>query len=188
MSEENKTVARRFIEALSTGDVAALDELVAEDCEIVGRLESGRGREVFRRVIATLHTAFPDLHTTIEELIAEGDSVVVRLTERGTHRGAFVGISPTGKSVTWSGVDILEVHNGRITKRWGLRDRLELLEQLNSARAGAHGKLPREWNCHQRSKMTPGVLRRIVGRSIHRIADKAGVPGNPYAAGRIVMR
>jgi len=75
-------------------------------------------------------TAFPDVHFTIEDQIAEGDRVVTRWTARGTHQGPLVGIPPTSKQVTMSGIAIYRLVDGKIVEQWGVNDMLGLLQQL----------------------------------------------------------
>ncbi len=101
-TEENKALVRRYLEeAWNKGNVGILDELMASD---YARYMSGQAsplnREGQKQRITAFHKAFPDLHLTIDDLVAEGDKVVFRITVRGTHQGAFMGISPTGKLVT----------------------------------------------------------------------------------------
>ena len=79
---------------------------------------------------ARLHRAYPDLHITIEDLIAEGDKVVSRNSVTGTHRGEYMGIPPTGKSVTYNEIFILRFLNGRIAETWGVVDVFSQLKQL----------------------------------------------------------
>src|ERR1700687_5776900 len=103
--EENKAIVGRLFEALNTGDSAALDELVASDCQITGPAGSGQGPVVYKQVFELLRTAFPDVYVTVEEMLAaEGDRVIVRTRTAGTHQGSFMGIAPTNKPVTWAGV------------------------------------------------------------------------------------
>jgi predicted ester cyclase len=75
-------------------------------------------------------TAFPELHVTIEDLIAEGDKVVVRMTMHGTQQGALGSIPPTGKQVALSTIDVVRIAGGQIAEEWGIDDRLGLLQQL----------------------------------------------------------
>lgn len=76
-------------------------------------------------------TAFPDVQVNVEEMIAEGDKVVIRLTVTGTHKGVLMGtIQPTGKPATWTGIDILGIKNGKIVERWSQRDLLGLMRQI----------------------------------------------------------
>lgn len=79
-----------------------------------------------------MRAAFPDFHETTEDVIAEGDRVMVRWSTRGTHQGAFAGIPPTGKTVTWRGVFILRVAEGRFVEMWQIHDQLGLLQQLGA--------------------------------------------------------
>jgi steroid delta-isomerase-like uncharacterized protein len=74
--------------------------------------------------------AFPDLHLTVEDMIAEGDKVVVRNTVTGTHRGEYMGLPPTGKSVTYDEIFIFRFVNGRIAETWGVVDVLSQMKQL----------------------------------------------------------
>ena len=91
---------------------------------------STRGRDGFRQYMMTVRTAFPDFHNTVEELIAEGDKVVARLTYRGTHRGQLFGFAPTGKAVTYSGVAVFHIERGKIVEGWVLGDTVGLMRQL----------------------------------------------------------
>jgi predicted ester cyclase len=75
-------------------------------------------------------TAFPDLHVTIEDMIAEGDKVVVRMTMHGTQQGPLGSIPPTGKQVALSTIDIVHIAGRQIAEEWGIDDRLGLLQQL----------------------------------------------------------
>ena len=75
-------------------------------------------------------SAFPDLHITVEDMIAEGDKIVARLTMRGTHQGAFLGIPPTGKQVTGTAIDINRITGGKSVEHWNNSDTLGLLQQL----------------------------------------------------------
>ena len=72
----------------------------------------------------------PDLHLAIDDLFAEGDRVVFRVTIRGTHQGAFMGAAPTGKQITATAVDIARLADGRIVEHWGQMDTLDLMQQL----------------------------------------------------------
>lgn len=74
--------------------------------------------------------AFPDVQSTIEDTIAEGDKVVTRWTARGTHRGALMGIPPTGKELTVTGMGILRIEGGRIMEAWGIFDQFGMLQQI----------------------------------------------------------
>ncbi|MGD9894224.1 MAG: ester cyclase [Dehalococcoidia bacterium] len=81
--------------------------------------------------IAMLRSAFPDLQVTIEDLIAEADRVVARLTMRGTHDGDFRGRTPTGRPVTWTGIVIYRLRDGRVVEQWSHFDTRALIEQID---------------------------------------------------------
>jgi steroid delta-isomerase-like uncharacterized protein len=134
-TEESKAVVERFFRAMSEGDEAAFGDLVAPDAEIVGALVSGRGPAVYRQVLAALRAAFPDVRFTADEMLAEGEHVAVRMTTSGTHRGAFMGIAPTGKRLSWTGAAFYQLRDGRIARQWALQDRLAAFEQLGVAPA-----------------------------------------------------
>ncbi len=116
--EENKAIIRRWIEeAFNTGDERVMDELLAPDfvSYTSGSSEVG-DREDQKRAIAQLHTAFPDLTTTIEDMIAEDDKVAYRWTLRGTHRGAWGNLAATGKQITGTGITINRIVDGKIVE------------------------------------------------------------------------
>ena len=133
MSEaENKTIALRFNEDVwGRGDEAALEELLAPDFVDHDALPGqSPDREGHRQILAEFHSAFPDLHVTTEDVVAEGDKVVSRWTARGTHQGDLLGIAPTGNGVTIKGIDVLRIAGGRIVERWAQSNDLELMQQL----------------------------------------------------------
>jgi steroid delta-isomerase-like uncharacterized protein len=137
MSEENKAIETRFIEeVLNEKNLAAADELVAEDVvELDPFPGQKQGREGLKELLGMLFAAFPDQKWTIEELIAEGDKVVNRFTWRGTHRGDFMGIPPTGKQVEVKGVVIDRIAQGEIADTRILMDNLGLMQQLGAVPA-----------------------------------------------------
>jgi len=130
--EANKAVAARFFtDVWGSGSESVAQELLASN--YVGHMTGNpvtldrAGWLVFFRAF---RTAFPDAQFTIEDMIAEGDRVVLRLTMRGTHRGVFNGIPPTGRTVVVSGVSIERIVNGRIVEGWVTNDALGMLQQL----------------------------------------------------------
>ena len=131
--EENKALVRRFVEEFwNQGNTTAVDELMTADSAIV---LPGRGqvsKESFKAFALTLRSAFPDWHSTLEEMIAEDDRVGERWTGRGTHQGAFQGISPTGRQVTVPGFVFYRVISGKIAEFRGLFDGLGMLHQLGA--------------------------------------------------------
>ena len=132
-AEQNKALARRlYAEVITQGNLAAADELVSSDFVEHNVLPVPPGRESFKHFVTMLHAAFADLVFTIEDLISEGDRVVVRGAVRGMHRGVFRGVAPTGKPVRYTAIHILRVRGGRFTERWVEVDMLGLLQQLGA--------------------------------------------------------
>lgn len=132
-TEDNKAAERRFYEELwNQHDLGAVDEHVAPDVVEHNPVFPGQGpgREGFRQSVAMPLSAFPDLQITIEEMVAEGDKIVVRWVARGTHRGEFMGIPPTNRQVTVEGIDIYRYAGGKRVETWRQWDRLGLMQQL----------------------------------------------------------
>lgn len=131
----NKATVRRFHDATNTGDAELIskmiDELVDPDALIRTPLPiEATGAQLLKEVFHKLHRAFPDLQITIEDLIEEGGKVVSRNTVKGTHQGEYMGIPPTGRSVTYNEIFILGVTDGRITETWGIVDVFSQLKQV----------------------------------------------------------
>jgi len=130
--EENKAVVRRFTEELNKGNLDVVDEVFAADCVRRGASAEQQGSEAFKRSLAGLHTVFPDWHSTNEDMVAEGDQVWVRWAGRGTHRGEFRGVAPTGKQVTMLGVRTYRFAGGKVVEHWGLANDLGVMQQLGA--------------------------------------------------------
>jgi predicted ester cyclase len=132
-TEDNKALIRRFFEEVYTKkNVAAIEEFIAPNHidHSASALGSPAGPEGSRQLIGMMLMVFPDLHVTMEDMIAEGDKVVVRLTMHGTQQGALGSIPPTGKQVALSTIDVVRIAGGQIAEEWGIDDRLGLLQQL----------------------------------------------------------
>ncbi len=129
-TEDNKALTRRAYEALNQRNWATFDELAAPDLVLHNASMTIQGLEAYKQFLSMYFTAFPDLQFTIEDMIAEGDTVVVRQTARGTHQGNLMGIPPTGKQVTVSGIAIVRVLNNKGVEEWFNGDDLGLLQQL----------------------------------------------------------
>jgi steroid delta-isomerase-like uncharacterized protein len=130
-AEENKAIARRGYEAINQNNLDALDEVVASDM-IDHDPAPGQapGLEGVKQYFSSLHSAFPDVQLNVEDMIAEGDKVVARLSVSGTHQGEFMGIDPTGNRVTITGIDLLRIVDGKIVEHWGNFDDLGMMQQL----------------------------------------------------------
>jgi steroid delta-isomerase-like uncharacterized protein len=137
MSDEvrNKALMRRFYEELwSKGNLEAIPELVAKDfVDHQAPVGQPSGREELAGLVVMWRTGFPDMQETVEDLISEGDKVVGRFLMRGTHRGEFMGVAPTGRSVTMSGIDVVRVADGKISEFWYAEQMLGLMQQLGAA-------------------------------------------------------
>jgi steroid delta-isomerase-like uncharacterized protein len=136
----NKATFTRFCDAMNTGDPEliskTIDELVELDAQIRTPLPiEATGAQLAKEVFARLHRAFPDLRITVEDVIAEGDKVVARNSVTGTHRGHYMGIPPTGRSVTYNAIFIGRFVNGRIAETWGVVDVLSQMRQLGAIAA-----------------------------------------------------
>ena len=138
-TEENKAVIQRWVEMWNTGNVVTIDQLVTADFV---RHDPTRpevhGPEAERQFVTGTRAAFPDLHFTIEDLIAEGDEVVARLTAQGTQQGELSGIAPTGQHVTYTVMEIYRLANGKIAEQWVIADALGLRQQLGVIPAPRH--------------------------------------------------
>ena len=127
--EENKAVVRKVTEAENKKDLTVLNELIAPD--YVDHTLQLKGPQGYKEFLTVLFKAFPDWYETIEDLIAEGDKVCVRLTiNTGIHTGEFRGIAPTGKKSTHKTIQIWQIIDGRITKKESIYDQLDFLKQL----------------------------------------------------------
>ena len=132
--EENKAIYRRwFEEVVSGGDIALADDLLAPGYRMhFPGFPEPVDSEMHKQLVMMFHNGFPDWVETIEDVIAEGDKVVIRVTGRGTHSGEFQGIPPTGTKVTAAGVGIGRIEKGRIAEVWAAYDALGLMQQLGA--------------------------------------------------------
>ena len=130
---DNKLLADRVWEEVwHRGDLDRVDELFAPDFV---RHDPGRelhGPEENRQFIKSYRTAFPDLHFTVEDQIAEGDKVCVRYRSQGTHLGVLLGMPPTKKRISYTGIIIYRMLNGRIAEQWTEADVVGLLRQVGA--------------------------------------------------------
>jgi steroid delta-isomerase-like uncharacterized protein len=132
VSDGNKAVIRKFLEeVINQNRLERADDLVVEDFVELDPLPGQRqGREGLKEVLGGMRAAFPDIHWVVEEMVAEGDTVVTRFTWTGTHRGAFLGVPATGRSVVVKGVVIDELVGGKMSRSRILMDSLGMMQQL----------------------------------------------------------
>jgi predicted ester cyclase len=118
-AEANKALMRRlFEEGFHSGKLAVVDEIFHPNFVDRSTPEQPPGTEGVKDYISMVRTGFPDISITIEDLVAEEESVVVRTTWRGTHLGEYEGIAPTGKQVTRSMIQIFHVKDGKLLEEW----------------------------------------------------------------------
>lgn len=129
--EENKQIVRRFPEEVVSGrQFDVIEEICAPDIVDHGPFGERHGLEQFKEDAEYLRAAFPELSVTVEDAIAEGDTVALRVTVRGTHEGEFMGVEPTGREFEIQNMVFCRVENGQIVERWIQPDMLGLMQQL----------------------------------------------------------
>jgi steroid delta-isomerase-like uncharacterized protein len=132
-TEENKAVVRRWIEAYNDRDTQG--EAAARTPDFVAHVPAAPGpldSAAWTQFTTAFSAAFPDLRLAVEDIVAEGDRVVARVAFRGTHRGAFMGIPPTGKDVAFSSIEVDRMAGGLVAEHWVELDLLGLLQQLGA--------------------------------------------------------
>ena len=130
-TEANKALTLRYWEEVANkGNLDLIEEICAPDyvCHEVD--QDIRGPEGVRQFIFMLRAAFPDLHVTVEDVIAEGDKIVQRWTGRGTHQGELMGIPPTGNRVSVDGITISRFKDGKVSEEWEVYDMMGMMQQL----------------------------------------------------------
>jgi steroid delta-isomerase-like uncharacterized protein len=143
MTIENNKAAliRHFEEVLNQGQLHVIDEIYTDDYTLDAPVSSDgqsrdrsltQGREQLKQRVTLFRTAFPDIHFSTDEIIGEGNSVVVRYTYRGTHKGVFAGLQPTGRSISVMGILIAHLKDGRIQEAVSVFDSADLMKQLNN--------------------------------------------------------
>lgn len=140
--EENKAVIRQWLEeGWSKGNLGLADTLI--DANFVVHGAGGQavpsGPQGVKELVAAWRTGFPDGEMSIDDLLADGDKVIVRMTWRGTHSGDFYGVRPTGKRVAVTSIGIDRVADGKIVEGWGEVDMLSMYEQLGAITPPAVG-------------------------------------------------
>lgn len=128
---ESIQLVRRYVEEiLNKGDLSVADEIIGKDFVDPAAVPGEKGPESLKKVIASFRRIFPDLTVTIDESVVSEDQIAWKWTAAGTHQRELFGIPPTNKRVTFSGIMIDTIRNGKIVRRQGVWDRLGLKEQL----------------------------------------------------------
>jgi steroid delta-isomerase-like uncharacterized protein len=132
MREENKAISRRFLDELwNRSNFGLVDQLLASDYD--GHSSTViRGPEGAMEFVPRLRSAFPDFQFSILDQIAEGDKVATRWTIRGTHKGEFQGMPPSGKQIEMTGITIFRIANGKLIEGWTNEDVLGMLQQIGA--------------------------------------------------------
>jgi steroid delta-isomerase-like uncharacterized protein len=132
-TEENKALVRRFYEGWNKRNLNQMMDLIAPD-GVDHALPPGfpPGVEGVRKLLTMYQEAFPDIHIQIEDMIAEGDKVVTRMTATGTNTGEYMGMPASGKRINVPGIDILRVTNGKLVEHWHNEDNLGMMQQLGA--------------------------------------------------------
>jgi len=128
----NIAIVQKFFEVgPSQGSLAAADALLHPEFSLHTPLPTpGPGIGAMNTVIITCRAAFHGLHVTVDDIMAEGDKVTARFTARGVHKGEFMGLQPTGKAITMTGIEIFRVKEGKIAEIWGEANLMGLMQQL----------------------------------------------------------
>jgi predicted ester cyclase len=143
VAEANIATFRRAIEeGWNKGNLEAIDELFVPDF-VEHQVGIGPGRDAVKGSIRSLRIAFPDLHLTFEDVVAEGDMVWARLSGAGTHEGPFMGLPGTGRRMRVDVIDIVRVADGRLVEHWGVADRLSVAQQIGLVPGGSRENPPR---------------------------------------------
>ena len=126
-----RLIERYYNELWNRWDFDLVPELISPAIKFHGSVGvSVQGWEGFRNYMRLIRAAFPDFHNTVEELVAEADRVAARLTYRGTHRGVIFGVAPAGKMITYDGLALFRIADGKIAEGYVLGNVVELLNQL----------------------------------------------------------
>jgi steroid delta-isomerase-like uncharacterized protein len=134
MPAPNKSIVTRLYSEIARGNLDVIDELLATDFvehEVVPGVPPTR--EGVRQMFTGMRTGFPDFEIVVEDMIAEGDKVVVRGTMRGTQKGVFMGIPASGKAVNVPLADFFRLREGRVVEHWGVFDLGSMMQQLGAA-------------------------------------------------------
>jgi len=131
--EKNKEIQQKFGEAINTGKLENLKDLVADDVKDHDPAPNqGPGPQGYIDFFTMMRNAFPDMKVEVEQLVADEDNVAFAYTLTGTHKGDFMGVAGTGKSIKARGMQISRFENGKMVERWGSSDELGILKQIGA--------------------------------------------------------
>jgi steroid delta-isomerase-like uncharacterized protein len=134
MATQPSPYVKRLVEAYNSHTLEDFDALLGDDVVLIRASEKAHGRVEFKAVLQRLRRAFPDIRYRIDDVIESGDRVVIRWEAEGTHRGEYLGVPATGRSMSYSGITIYELRHGKIACVWVAADLLSLLRSLTERR------------------------------------------------------
>lgn len=134
--EENKNIALRFIQVWGDGDLDMIEQLAASSLSVNYPImpKTVQGSRIFRKVMENFRSAFPDSRLIADEVIAEGDKVVIRWSFSGTHQGTLLNLPASGKTVKWTGITIYRIIDRKVVEERGEEDFLGFLRQIGVVR------------------------------------------------------
>jgi predicted ester cyclase len=134
LQDDNKAFVRRFVDYINNDNLAPIDEFFATSYTYHNSsMPDVNDLASVKEFNAMAYSAFPDIRFKIEDIVAEGDKVVYRYSARGTHKGEFMSIAPTGKQVTFTGIVISRIADGKFQEDWESMDGMYVLQQLGIA-------------------------------------------------------
>lgn len=128
--EANKAIVRKYVELWSTGNLELADAVLAADFVDHTHPNQAPGPASVKEAIKAFRAGFPDVQVTIEQMIAEGDTVAFRFVLRGTHLGTFAGFPPTGEEAVLTGVDFIRLAGGKMVELWSIQDTFSWAQQF----------------------------------------------------------
>ena len=135
MFQANKQLMSRFVELINSASEPLAEALIHPNAtfHVPGRADPMVGPPGYLAVIAMMRAGFPDIQWTLEEMVVEADKVAARFTMRGTHRGPFFGVPPTGRPIAVQAMNLYRISAGQIIEEYGQPDMLGLLQQIGAA-------------------------------------------------------
>ncbi len=141
MMEETRSLVYRIVDAYQSQTLDELDDLLTDDVVLLRAEKKAEGRAEFKAVLQRLRRAFPDIQYRIDDAIAEGDKLMLRWTCGGTHRGEYLGVAPSGRPVTYTGITLFELRGGRIARAWVSADLYSLQRRMREAALGTAAEI-----------------------------------------------
>jgi steroid delta-isomerase-like uncharacterized protein len=125
---------QRVVDAYNSRTLEAFDSLLTDDVVLVRDEEKAHGRDEFKAVLARLRRAFPDIQYRIDDVIFSEDRLALRWEARATHQGEYLGVKASGRPISYTGITMYELRDGRVARAWVSADLLSLLRRLSGER------------------------------------------------------